>query len=201
MRTPTRVLEAVHIVSLATWVAALVTGALVAGIIFSTMRQLEPTFGYFAAYTQDQSDLGAGYIQARVFLVCDFIQFGAACLAILTLIASVVLRRAAARPSTFVRSLLMAGALCTFSYHFFVLVPRMDTNSQHYWAAAREGNMEQAEAYHQAFMADHPASVRTHGGISIFVLASLVAATWCLTGQQPAKRGATNDSQTAKGSS
>lgn len=181
MSTPTRILETLHTIALSAWLAALVTGALVAGIIFSTMRQLEPTFGYFAAYPNDQADLGAGFIQARVFLACDFIQFGSACLAILTLIASVVLRRAAAQRATFVRALLVAGALCAFSYHFFVLVPRMDTNAQRYWAAAREGNLEQAEAFHQAFIADHPASVRTHSGISFFVLASLIAATWSLT--------------------
>lgn len=185
MRPFVRFSETVHVVALALWLAALVTGALVAGIIFTTMRELNPTFGFFHAYAGSQADLGAGFIQARVFAAADMIQFAACSLAILALISSVVLGRSAVRASTLVRGTLLACAMTMFSYHYFVLAPRMDSNARAYWQAARAGNSAQAETLHAEFMTDHPASTRTHGFISLFVLATLVASTWTISGGRP----------------
>lgn len=176
-----RVAEVVHLLGLAAWMAALLTGALVAGIIFTTMRPLEPTFGYFAAYPEPHADLGAGFIQARVFLAADSIQFVGASLAILAFIVSVVARGAVARPSTLLRGTLLASAVAIFSYHYFVLAPRMQNNSALYWEAARAGQVEEAAQYHNDFMADHPASVRVHGATSIFVFVTFVASAWSAT--------------------
>lgn len=182
MRPLVRLAETVHVVALALWLAALVTGALVAGIIFTTMRELNPTFGFFDAYAGAHADLGAGFIQARVFAAADIIQFAACSLSILSLIIAVVLGQAVARASTLVRATLLACAMTLFSYHYFILAPRMDSNARAYWQAARAGDSAQADSLHTEFMTDHPASTRTHGFISLFVFATLAASTWTLSG-------------------
>lgn len=176
-----RAAEVIHLLGLAAWMAALLTGALVAGIIFTTMRPLEPTFAYFSAFPEPQADLGAGFIQARVFLAADSIQFVGAALAILAFIVSVVARGAVARPSTLIRGTLLAAAVAIFSYHYFALAPRMQNNATLYWEAARAGQVELAHQHHAEFNADHPASVRVHGAVSIFVLATFVASAWSAT--------------------
>ncbi|MCL4221889.1 MAG: hypothetical protein KJZ65_11045 [Phycisphaerales bacterium] len=182
MRPFVRICETVHIAALAIWLAALVTGALVAGIIFTTMRELDPTFGFFQAYTGAQADLGAGFIQARIFAVADIIQFASCSLAIIAFIAAAVLGHTVTRASTLIRAALLACAMVVFSYQYFVLSPRMDTNARAYWQAARAGHSERAAMRHAEFMTDHPASTRTHGFISLSVFATLIASTWTLSG-------------------
>ncbi|KAA0213054.1 MAG: hypothetical protein DYG94_12160 [Leptolyngbya sp. PLA3] len=185
MRPFVRLAETVHIVALALWLSALITGALVAVTIFTTMRELAPTFGFFHAYTGAHADLGAGFIQARVFALADITQFAACSLAMLSFIAAVAIGRAVARASTMVRATLLACALTMFSYQYFILAPRMDTNARAYWKAARAGDSEQARLLHAKFMEDHPASTRTHGFILLFVSGTLVASTWTLSGGRP----------------
>lgn len=178
-----RMMETLHVFALAIWMGGLMTGAFVASIIFRTMRELSPRFATFEAYPGPHADLGAGFIQARVFAVCDVVQFFAASIAVLTLIASVALRRAASQPSTLVRGTLLAAAVCLFSYHYFILAPRMNSNARAYWDAARAGQVEATERAHQEFMSDHPVSTRTHGLTSVFVVASFVAGAFALSGR------------------
>ena len=75
-----KIFETLHALAAGVWLGALVMGGATAGILFTTMRRLDPTFGVFDTYTGDMSNIGAGFIQNRVFLAMDFVQYGAATL-------------------------------------------------------------------------------------------------------------------------
>lgn len=178
-----RLAETVHLLTVGLWLGGLVMGAVVAAIIFPTMRELDPTLGRFIAYPGEHADLGAGYIQARVFFAVDVLQFVGAFVGGIALAVSIGLRRSLRSRVSFVRSLLFAAAALAFAYQFFVLSPRMDRNAQQYWRAAEAGQVEDADRFRDAFSADHPAATRTFGLIGVLVLCSFVTSAW--TVQQP----------------
>ena len=138
-----------------------------AGILFTNMRTLDPLFGVFGSYTGDQSNIGAGFLQNRVFL------------ALVATIGLIVLcGLPVRRPSSVVRLLSLGAAMTLVSYHLFVLTPRMQENAQAYWAAAEAGENEAAAAAHDRFDADHPTARRVLGGLSISVACLLASGAW-----------------------
>jgi hypothetical protein len=146
------------------------------------MRELAPRFATFDLFTGSHADLGAGFIQARVFAAVDVVQFVGALVGLLTLIVSAVARDAIQAKSTIVRSVLLGVTLLLFGYQFFVLAPRMDQNAIQYWQAAQAGDNEQAEAFKAKFSADHPTATRTFGFLGICVLSVFIAGAWTATG-------------------
>lgn len=156
-------------------------GAVVAAIIFPTMRELDPTLGLFQAYRGAHADLGAGYIQARVFFAVDILQFVGAFVGGIALAVSIFVRHALRTRASFVRSVLFAAAALVFAYQFFMLAPRMDQNAQDYWRAAEAGDTQAAERSRDAFSADHPTATRVFGLIGVLVLSSFVVSVWTVT--------------------
>ena len=172
-------LESVHALAAGLWLGALVMAGATAGILFTNMRTLDPSFGVFAGYNGDQSNIGAGFLQNRVFLALDFIQYGGATLALVATIGLIVLcGLPVRRPSSVVRLLSLGAAMTLVSYHLFVLTPRMQENAQAYWAAAEAGENEAAAAAHDRFNADHPTARRVLGGLSISVACLLASGAW-----------------------
>ncbi len=155
-------------------------GAVVAAIIFPTMRELDPSFSLFSAFTGNHADLGAGFIQARVFYAVDLVQFVGAFVGGITLALSIALRRVWSRPTSLIRSVVFACAVLMFSYQFFILAPRMDENARLYWQAAEAGDNEAALEARDAFSADHPIATQTFGFIGVFVLGAFVVGVWSL---------------------
>jgi len=176
-----RIAETIHLLTVGLWLGALVMGGVVAAIIFPTMRELDPTLALFESYDGAHADLGAGYIQARVFFAVDMLQFVGAFVGGIALAISIFLRHALRTRAAFVRSLLFAAAVLAFAYQFFVLTPRMDRNAQDYWRAAQAGEIEAAERSRDAFSADHPTATRVFGLIGVLVLGSFVASAWTVT--------------------
>jgi hypothetical protein len=177
-----RVAETLHLSVVGLWLGALLMTAAVAAVIFPTMRELDPTFGLFRAYGGPQADLGAGYIQARVFFVADVVQFVGAFAGGVTLAVSIAARRNLRSRLTMARSVLFGAAVLVFAFEFFVLSPRMNRNATAYWRAAEAGDVVAAEKSRQMFSADHPTATRTFGATAVLVLGSLVAAGWSATG-------------------
>ncbi|MBX3323817.1 MAG: hypothetical protein KF757_12595 [Phycisphaeraceae bacterium] len=188
MTTGVRVLETVHVIVLGVWFGVLGMTAAVAAIIFPAMRSLEPAFGQFSRYEGAHADLGAGFIQARVFAAADMVQFAAALLAMLNLTGAMVLQRNLKSMWTMIRCVLLACAVAMLSYHLFILAPRMDSNARVYWEAAAAGESDRAHESHEAFMRDHPAATRTMMFLGVFVAGTLFASTWSLSGERAAKR-------------
>lgn len=161
------------------WLGALVMAGATAGILFTTMRTLGPSFDLFAAYSGDQSNLGAGFLQNRVFLALDAIQFGAATLILATTIAGIAFfRLPLRRVSSAIRLVALGIAMVLLSFHLFVLTPRMQSNALDYWAAAERGDAAQAETSYAAFDADHPTARRVLMGTMLSVLVLLTSGVW-----------------------
>ena len=171
--------ETVHAVAAGLWLGALVMAGATAGILFTNMRTLEPSFGVFSAYDGDQSNIGAGFLQNRVFLALDFIQYGGATLALVATIGLIVVCRIPLRrPSAVVRMIALATAMGLVSFHLFVLTPRMQNNAQIYWSAAERGDNETAAEAYADFDADHPTARNVLAGLSISVFTLLASGAW-----------------------
>jgi hypothetical protein len=184
-----KVCETIHLLCAGLWLGSLVMSAITAGILFTRMRELEPSFGAFAAYPGEQSNLGAGYIQNGVFLAGDIVQFIGATGTLATLIAMLAffglpLRRV----SSAVRLFAQGGAMLLVSYHLFILVPRMQENAQEYWRAAAAGEAEAAETAHAAFDADHPTARNVLAGTALCVAVLLGAGAWSATSAGSSER-------------
>lgn len=174
-----KIAEGVFTLSAGLWLGSLVMTGATAGILFSTMRTLEPTFGRFAAYEGPHSNLGAGVIQNRIFLAGDVVQFIGATG---TLASTIALLAFFALPlrrfSTAVRLVAQGAAMLLVSYHLFVLVPRMQENAEAYWSAAERGDMEAAALASDAFQADHPTATRVLISTTVVVAVLLVSGAW-----------------------
>ncbi len=171
--------ETVHALAGGLWLGSLVMSAAAAGLLFGTMRSLEPSFGAFAAYAGPQSDLGAGFIQNKIFLAGDIIQFIGACgvlgaTAVLIAFCGLPIRRI----STGIRLFALGSAMTLVSYHLFILTPRMQTNAQAYWRAAEAGDMDAAEKARDAFNADHPTARNEMLATTVSVALLLGAGAW-----------------------
>ncbi len=177
--TGRKTLETLHAVASGLWLGAVVMAGATAGILFTTMRELEPAFGRFAGYDGDMSNIGAGFIQNRVFLALDVVQYASATLALASTIGLIVFcRLPIRRASSVIRLLALGGSMMLLSYHLFVLTPRMQTNASDYWTAAERGDNAAADAAHDAFNADHPAATRVLGGLAIGVFVLLASGAW-----------------------
>ncbi|USN99592.1 MAG: hypothetical protein H6810_02700 [Phycisphaeraceae bacterium] len=171
--------ETVHAVSAGLWLGSLVMSAATAGLLFGTMRSLDPSFGFFSAYTGPQSDLGAGYIQNRIFLAGDVMQFIGATGSLAATIALIgFCGLSLRRVSTGIRVFALGAAMALVSYHLFVLVPRMQTNAHAYWEAARAGEMDAATTAYDAFQADHPTARNEMLATTVVVALMLGAGAW-----------------------
>lgn len=171
-----RVLEAVHLTAVGLWAGVAAMAGATAAVMFTQMRELDPSLPGYAAYDGSHADLAAGFIQARVFWIGDLVQFACASLALLTLILMLAVGGLAIRRvSTGVRTAALCCALGALSFSLLVLGPRMTQNVQAYWAAAAAGDNEQAAAFYAAFDADHPTASRTlmaTFGLSVIALAA-----------------------------
>lgn len=177
--TGRKVCETIHAVAAGMWLGALVMSGATAGILFTTMRTLGPSFQVFSAYEGDQSNLGAGVIQNEVFLALDAVQFGSATLVLATTIAGIVFFRfPIRRASSVVRLLALGAAMMLISFHLFILVPRMQTNAMAYWSAAELGETAAAQTAYDAFDADHPTARLVLMGTMFSVLVLLASGVW-----------------------
>jgi hypothetical protein len=179
VRTGRKVCETAHLLAAGLWLGTLVMAGVTAAVMFTSMRTLEPELGRFAAYTGDQSNLGAGFLQNRIFLAGDVIQFVCATLVLATTIAMLAffglpLRRI----SSAVRLFALGAVMILASYQLFVLSPRMQTNVERYWQAAEAGENDAAESARLAFSADHPTASRVLGATALSVAILLAAGAW-----------------------
>jgi tetrahydromethanopterin S-methyltransferase subunit B len=176
------VVESLHILAAAIWLAALVMGGVVAAIIFSTTPTLDPSLGRFDAYPGDHANLLAGYIQNRVFLFGDVMQFVGGALSLATMLGLILFFRFPTRRiGGAARLVLLCAAISVLSYHLLVLQPRMATNLRTFYALAESGQVEEAESAREAFMQDHPTASNVHKALFVLVLGVLVAGVWSAT--------------------
>lgn len=169
-----RLSELLHLFALSIWFGTVLMTGLTAGVLFPTIRSLEPTTPLFAGYPEDHWVIIAGHVAARLFMVCDAIQMGCGAIALLTFgIVLSKLRKGASRPiAALVRSIVLTVAFLLLSFQIFVLGPRMQVSLRGFWDNAQAAKVEDAERYRAAFDKDHPIASSVLGATAVAVMAA-----------------------------
>jgi len=173
----------VHLLALAVWLGALMTGAIAAAIIFPSFRELDPRLPGFEGYDGEHWRLGAGMVQSRVFVWGDIVQLCAAGLAFFTLGLRLIgagVVRAPRRAATALRVLGVGTGVVLVACNLMFLAPRMNPHLRAYWNLAREGQTAEARAEAAEFELYHTPATRLHGATSLAVLLGLVSGAWSL---------------------
>ncbi|MBX3363579.1 MAG: hypothetical protein KF866_02330 [Phycisphaeraceae bacterium] len=174
--------ESLHLIALGLWLGVLVMAGAVAAQVFPVVKALDPLLPEFAAYTGEHWLIAAGHIGEFTFLTADFIQFGCIVLAVLTLVASIMaFGLPLARLTTLVRAGVVGIGLAIVAYQIFILAPEMNQNLRQYWTAARQGDLELATRFRDAFLARHPESRNVLAACTLCAASGIVAAVWSIT--------------------
>lgn len=190
-----RLTETIHLLGAAVWLCGLVMGGVVAAIIFRTTPELEPRLGLFEGYEGDHANLLAGYIQNKVFLAGDVIQFSGAVLCLGSLVVLIaVFKHPVRRVLGAIRTVSVLSAITLLSYSLLLLSPRMAQNLETFYRHASAGETTQADEARGAFLADHPTATRTHSALAALVFVVLLSGAWSVTGSPstdppPRRRG------------
>jgi hypothetical protein len=187
--------EALHLTALGIWTGVAAMSGGVAAVVFPATRELAPSLPDFAAFPEARhADLAAGWIQNRVFLLADAVQFVAAFIALATLLVLIAWARLPLRRiSSAVRVLAVGMSLGLLSYSLMILGPRMQTSLSDYWEQARAGNIQAADAHYAAFEADHPKASNALMGTTLSTIVALVSGAFSAASlggmQRPTPRG------------
>lgn len=156
------------------WLGAMVLTGAAAAMAFPITRELAPELPAFAAYPKDHWSIAAGHVMNRVFGVCDTLGFVMACVGTLALLVSeAVIGWRTPGPLAVLRSVATVAALALVSYALFLLRPSMVADLDAFWAAARSGQIEQADTARAAFDAMHPRAsmlLSTQAGLALLAV-------------------------------
>ena len=176
-----KLVNAIYWMSLAAWLAALVSAGIAAGNVFGVLDDLSLELERYAAYpTHEHGMLAAGHVMEGVFVTVDLIQFVAIPLTLLALGMQLAVYRLPVRsPANAVRTLCLVAAAGLFAYHATTLAPRMNRELRARWSAAEAGDVAAASAHQMAFSEDHPTAdliLKTNLILLIIALGSSAAA-------------------------
>lgn len=147
----------VHIAAMGVWLGVMVVTGVAAAIAFPTTRALDPHLPGYAAYPGEHWSITAGHTMNKLFGVCDWAGFVLGCGALLAVVAAMVLmKRRGTGPMAVLRAAATAIALVLVCGSLFVMRPTMQRDLGEFWEAARNGQVEQAEAAKLRFDAMHP---------------------------------------------
>lgn len=180
--------ETIHLTALGIWLGSVVMAGASAATIFPTLKKLNPRLPDYEQYTGDHWLLAAGQAAAKIFFITDIVQFVCSVLCILTMLGMLFISRMPwRRPSSIVRILALAAAVCVLGFSLIYLAPQMQINIHGYWDAARAGNSDEAAKFQQIFSADHPLASRLMQATAISVALCLVSGAWnaCTSGISP----------------
>jgi hypothetical protein len=186
-------LEIAHIACLSMWAGSLAMTAVTAAIAFPTMKELNPTLPSFAAYPDDHWVIAAGQVMERVFTASDIGQLALAILACV-LFVPLALSKRLSRGLMAARAVVLAALLVSLLEYTFVMRPQMTSDLMAFWAAAKAGELEAANAARAAFDEAHPlASAR----LSVHLAGVLLAIALCLVSPATASGEAADKSSGA----
>ncbi|MCP3906154.1 MAG: hypothetical protein GY715_21225 [Planctomycetes bacterium] len=148
----------IHAFALILWIAALVSAAVAAMNVFPITDSMSFVLERYAAYPADEHGrIAAGRIMEGVFFTVDMLQFVAAPLALLTLLAQLtVFRGPWRRPAHLVRGACIVLAAALFAGHAMMLAPKMNADLRAFWEAAEAGDVDRAHEHRAAFNRRHP---------------------------------------------
>ncbi|MDY7109734.1 MAG: hypothetical protein SYC29_13950 [Planctomycetota bacterium] len=153
-----RIVNALYWLALIVWSAALISAGVAAMNVFGTLDAMPLELQRYAAYPVDEHPrLAAGHIMEGVFFLVDVLQFIAAPITVLALIAQFVFFRVPFRRlSNILRAAALVIAAGLFAYHATMVAPEMNRELRLFWSAAEAGRIEEAAEHRRAFNACHP---------------------------------------------
>jgi hypothetical protein len=160
------------------WISALVSAAISAMNVFPTLDAVPVILTDHAGFpAEEHGRLVAGRIMDGVFFAVDLLQIGAAPLAVVTLLLQIFVFRLPLRaPSNVIRLVCVLGAAALFAFHATMLAPTMNRELRQFWAAAADGDVEEAATRRAAFNELHP-TARTIQQINLLLLIGAVIAS------------------------
>ncbi len=176
-----KLVNAIYWMSLAVWLAALVSAGVAAGNVFGVLDEMSLELERYATYpAHEHGMLAAGHVMEGVFVTVDLIQFVAIPLTLLALGMQLAVYRLPVRsPANAVRTLCLVAAAGLFAYHATTLAPRMNRELRARWSAAEAGDVAAARDHQVAFNEDHPVAdliLKTNLILLIIALGSSAAA-------------------------
>jgi hypothetical protein len=191
MHTGLRLSVVVSWLALVAWIGALVAAAVSAMNVFGTMPDLAIQSTQFAALpTDDQARATAGVVMAEVFATVDAIQYVAAPVAVLALLAQFALfGQCIRRPANLVRVITTVTAAVALGYYAVALAPGLNADLHAFWAAAEIGDLDTAGVARERFNVMHHTAERVLKMNLVLLLAAVVASAIAFTpgrgGSQP----------------
>lgn len=173
-----RAFQVVHIVALSVWLGAVGMSGIVAATVFPGMARMQPTLGSYPNYEGDHSLLAAGQIAGKVFLIVDSIQFGAAAIALGSLVTMLIAGYSLNTIPRVLRVIVLMATMGLLSWHLLMLMPGMSEDLVLYWDFAQAGDTQQADIHKNNFMALHETAANSLKGLTFATLLSLMLAVW-----------------------
>lgn len=173
--------NAIYWLALALWLSAIVTAAVAAVSAFGILPDTPLVLEDFRAYAPPDDPgahgrLAAGIVMERVFWIVDMIQFAAAPLVVIALLAQLLVLPLPSRPwANRARTLAILIAAGTFIYQAAALTPGMNRELRAYWVAARAGELDDAREHHAAFNEAHPRAEMLYQVRLLALLAAIIA--------------------------
>lgn len=183
-----RVFQVIHITALSLWLGAVGMSGIVAATVFPGMARMQPTLGAYPDYEGDHSLLAAGQIAGKVFLIVDSIQFGAAAIALGSLVTMLIAGYSLNTIPRVLRVITLMATMGLLSWHLFMLMPGMSEDLVLYWDYAQVGDTQQADIHKNNFMALHETAANSLKGLTLGTLISLTLAVWTAIGAKTQER-------------
>jgi len=181
----------IHAFALILWIAALVSAAVAAMNVFPITDSMDLVLERYANYpVEEHRRIAAGQIMDGVFFTVDLLQFVAAPLALLTLLAQFTVFRVPGsapwrRPTHLLRGACIVLAAALFAGHAMLLAPKMNADLRAYWTAAEAGDVETAREHRASFNRRHPKADMILRADLLLVVAAAVAGTIALGSASP----------------
>lgn len=164
-----RAIDALHLLSLAAWMSAIVATGAAATAVFTTLPRSEVIVPAFAAHVdatagtsedrfREHGRIAGGMVMDPVFRWSDRAQAGVAVLALATFFIQVTAFRQRwplpRRPLNVLRLVCLLGAATLLAVQLGLLGPRMEQALHGWWDAARVGD-SRADSLRTSFDVDH----------------------------------------------
>ncbi|HMN95526.1 MAG TPA: hypothetical protein PKC43_04810 [Phycisphaerales bacterium] len=183
-----RLIDAIHLLSLALWLCAIAGAGIAAMGVFSTLPEVGLEVPAYRSYFEraggvpdeelprEHGRLAGGMVMAPIFAATDRAQIILAAAAIVTLVLQLALFPAAwplRRRSNILRTATLAAAALLLAFHAGMIAPRMDESLRGWWEGARSGDVERAAIARTAFDHDHLRADALFRARGVLVLAAI----------------------------
>lgn len=180
-----RLVDAVHLVALALWIATLCAVGTAATGVFVMLPRIGVVLPEYAAYVQslggdaarEHGRLAGGMVMQPVFRAAGWAEVALAAIALGTLALQFTLLRARwpwRRPANWLRAALLAGCAALACFQTFERGPRMERTLTAAWIVAKNGQFDSANTARANFEALHIRADREFRA-RVFVLIAALA--------------------------